>query len=523
MNNPFLNPNINFFKQQHPDSQKKLASWYLKSSINKYQDDLRRTNEQSWQKKGRQKALHLFHQAAKYVPAYRDFLRNHGIKPSSIKSYRDFIKIPCTTKQTYFAKYDLPELAWNGKLATANTISFSSGSTGKPFFWPRGTYQDYEGAFAFEHALTSLFQINQKTTLLVNCFSMGNYVAGVYVYTSAHLLAQKGYPLTIVSPGINYQDTFNIISKTIDKYDQIILCGYPPFLRDILELGESHHIAWHKYKLKFFFASEFFSEKWRDDTLAIAGNRSPLSDSTNIYGTADSAIFAFETPTSIMVRKIASQNSQLQTTLFGLSQMPTFVQYNPLLTFFEIVESEICITSNSGLPLIRYNLKDQGGIISNHQLEKSFAACGLDFKRELEKHQLTSSFYELPHAYITKRTDGAVSFYAILIFPDYIRTGLESPRIEQDVSGKFTIEPGYNKKLEPTITIHVELKPHCKKTSSLKQKIQQEIINGLRKRCAEYSFLEKSIKDKAKPSVILHHKGTSKYFKIGIKQKWILT
>lgn len=520
MNNPFLDPNYPF--DQQSTDYKKLSKWFFESKITDYQKMLNNTTEKKWQSLGQTKALNLFHQAAQHIPAYKKFLKTHQIDHLKIKTAKDFRQVPPTDKPSYFLKYPLEEFSWYGKLANANTISFSSGSTGKPYFWPRTTYQDYEGAFAFEHLLTSLFHIEKKSTLLVNCFSMGNYVAGVYVYTSTHALAQKGYPLTIVSPGINYQDTFNILKKIIHKYDQIILCGYPPFIRDLIELGLEYEINWSKHSIKFFFASEFFSENWRDNTLEQAGVSRPLSNSTNIYGTADSAIFAFETPISILIRKLAQANSNLHKSLFGSQTTPTFVQYNPLLTFFEQIDSEIAITSNSGLPLIRYNLKDQGGIISNQTLIQTLKSHNINLNQQLSKNNLLEAPSQLPHLYITNRSDGAVSFYAILIYPEYIRTGLETKELLGNISGKFTLRSGHNQANQPTLEIHVELRAGITPSLKLTTLIKKSVVAGLKARSAEYSFLEKSIKEKALPVIILHQKGSSEYFKIGIKQKWTI-
>lgn len=521
MKNPFLNKDFPFHEQALIERRKQLIQSYFNLSIAEYQHQLRTVSEDKWLRLGQQKALNLFHLASLHVPAYKLFLRQHKIKPYQIKTFDDLQSVPTTNKPNYFAKYSLKELSWGGTLDHANTISFSSGSTGTPFFWPRGTYQDIEGAFAFEHLLTSLFDIGNKSTLLVNCFSMGNYVAGVYVYTSAHLVAQKGYPLTIVSPGVNYQDTFNILTKTIDQYDQVVLCGYPPFLRDIIELGSKHHIAWKKHHVKFFFASEFFSESWRDNTLLLAGNTSPLIDSTNIYGTADSAIFTFETPTSILVRKLAVNKPGVQNDLFESNLTPTFVQYQPLLTYFEQTNNELAITSNSGLPLIRYNLKDQGKIITHKKLTNVLESHNINLSDEQEKTQIKQTFENLPFLAVTNRTDGAVSFYAITIFPEYIRSGLEVNALRKKVSGKFSLISQTNTAHEPTLIVHVELKQHVRINNALQQEVAQSIIQYLRTRCAEYSFLEKAIKERAIPQIILHHKGQSRFFKIGTKQKWI--
>jgi phenylacetate-CoA ligase len=518
--NPFLNPFLDYSKLYLKNRKKALAHWYYDSDIKDYQKLLKSTPETAWQQLGQAKALHLFHQAAQNVPAYRDFLKKHQINHRLIKSFADFQKVPPTDKPSYISRYPLEQLCWHGRLDTSNIISYSSGSTGTPCLWPRSTYQDFEGAFIFEHLLTSLYRIHQQSTLFINCFSMGNYVAGVYVYTSVKLAAQKGYPLTIVSPGINYQDVSNMLKRLDQKYDQIILAGYPPFIRDVIDLGLSQGFDFKHLNIKFFFASEFFSETWRDHTLALSGDRQPLTDSTNIYGTADSAIFSFETPTAILIRQLTQDRPQLNQALFAAKLTPTLTQYNPLLTFYESIHHELALTSASGIPLIRYNLKDQGGILSNQTIDRTFTAHQLDLNAELRAKQLLQTRHQLPFVFLTNRTDGAVSFYAIQIFPEYVRSGIDAKSLRSFLTGKFTLVSTHDSNQQPELVIHVELAAGVSPQKDLTDQVAQEVVASLLHHCSEFSFLENSLGPKAHPRIKLHKQGTSEFFQVKAKQKW---
>jgi len=522
MTNPFLDPNYYFDKSLLPSTKTSLINWYYQSNITDYNHLLTTKPESYWLKRGQLKALHLFHQAAEHIPAYQDFLKKHHVKPNTIRTYQNFQNLPTTDKPNYITQYPLEALCWHGQLSQSNIVSYSSGSTGSPYLWPRSTYQDIEGAFQFEHLLTSLFGIDKKSTLFINCFSMGNYVAGVYVYTSTKLLSQKGYPLTTVSPGINYQDALNMLTKLADKYDQVILAGYPPFIRDLIEIGIDSGTNFKRLNLKFFFASEFFSETWRDHTLELTNNHSPLTDSTNIYGTADSAIFSFETPTTIVITKLADDHPQLNQNLFHSDLSPTLTQFNPLLTFYESINRELTLTANTGVPLIRYNLKDEGDILPISTVNRIFDQHGFNLTSTLQQHHLDTSSTQLPMVYLTNRTDGAVSFYAIKIFPEYVRGGLEIDTLKHQLSGKFTLISGHTNNHRPELTVHVELTRNAQPSASLKHQVLNSVQQSLRNRCSEYNFLEQSIGKRATPKIVLHLKNHSQYFKVGIKQKWII-
>jgi phenylacetate-CoA ligase len=522
MPNPFINPHLPFEKISTKKFNSQLSKDFYQLNIKNFNQSLFTKSPQYWNQQGEKKALRLFHLAAIHIPAYKDFLKTHHLDHNKISSIRDFSKVPPTDKANYISKYPLESLMWNGKISTANIISLSSGTSGKPYLWPRNSYQDFEGAFQFEHLLTYLFQIDKKSTLVINCFSMGNYVAGTYVLSSIKLLSQKGYPLTLVTPGINYQDILNMLSNLKNKFEQIIICGYPPFLRDVIDIGIEKGFDFSELNCKFFFASEFFSENWRDYTLSLTGKRNQLQDSTNIFGTADSAIFCFETPASIMIRKMVQYNQPLNQALFSSKLTPTLTQYNPLLTFFQTIDSELHLTANSGVPLIKYNLKDHGSILSKNQIVKTFENYGIDFYQELKGNNISNTLHNLPFVFVTNRSDNAVSFYAIKIFPDYIRDSIETKMLSKLLTGKFTLTKAHNSKHHPQLIVHIELNSHTQPSLELKKIILNSVVKSLKRNCDEYRFLISSIGDRAIPIIKLHSYQQSQYFKIGIKQKWLV-
>jgi phenylacetate-CoA ligase len=86
---------------------------------------------------GREDAVRLFHDVAARVPAYRHFLREHGIDHASIETAHDFAGVPLTTKDDYLRRHPLADLCWEGRVEGYDMLAASSGSTGEPTFWPR--------------------------------------------------------------------------------------------------------------------------------------------------------------------------------------------------------------------------------------------------------------------------------------------------------------------------------------------------------------------------------------------------
>jgi len=135
-----------------------------------------------WERRGEKKALQTFHATAERVPAYKDFLKKHGITDhTKIQTLEDFKKyVPLLTKENYILAYDLKE-----RLAVPYedlfTISTSSGTMDKPIYWPRTAFQDKMTSRYFELIFRDVYQIHKLSTLAIVAFSLGNYIAGELV------------------------------------------------------------------------------------------------------------------------------------------------------------------------------------------------------------------------------------------------------------------------------------------------------------------------------------------------------
>src|SRR3989344_3463465 len=94
--------------------------------------------EEFWLREGEAHALSLFHETARRVPAYKDFLKKHKVRHETIKTIEDFEKVPQTDKNSSLRAYPLESLCWDGALAkSSKAFAATSGSTGEPFYFPR--------------------------------------------------------------------------------------------------------------------------------------------------------------------------------------------------------------------------------------------------------------------------------------------------------------------------------------------------------------------------------------------------
>src|SRR5512138_3238943 len=304
-------------------------------------------------------ALALFHEVAARVPAYRSFLQEQKINPADVRSAAGLAGLPLLTKENYLRRHPLPELCRDGRLAAADTVAVSSGSSGRPTVWPRTVLDELAVARRFEHALYSSFRADERRTLVVVCFPLGSWVGGMYTAAACRHLAGKGYPLTVATPGNNVDEILRAVAELGPFYDQVVLAGYPPFLKIVIDAGT----GWERYSIKMLLAGEVFSEGWRDLVGRRAGMANAVTDSVSLYGTADAGVLGNETPLSVTVRRFLADRPGLAEELFGARRMPTLVQYDPSVRFFETHEGTLLFTGNGSVPLIRYHIADDGGLV----------------------------------------------------------------------------------------------------------------------------------------------------------------
>src|ERR1700759_511559 len=112
----------------------------------------------------RERVVGLFHRVVASVPAYRAFLREHGVDPAAVRPFADSGRLPLLTKENYHRRYPLPELCRDGRLDGCDMIAVSSGSTGQPTTWPRAVVDELQIAERFEKVFRT-FQADARRTL----------------------------------------------------------------------------------------------------------------------------------------------------------------------------------------------------------------------------------------------------------------------------------------------------------------------------------------------------------------------
>ncbi|OQW75207.1 MAG: phenylacetate--CoA ligase [Proteobacteria bacterium ST_bin11] len=464
-----------------------------------------------------QKILALFRRCATEVPAYRQFLQAKQINARQIITYSDFQNLPLINKANYMQAYPLPERCFGGSLSGADRVAVSSGSTGVPTFWPRSAEYELDVAVRFEQVFKDSFQADKRTTLAVVCFALGNWVGGMFTTSCCWHLARKGYPLMVATPGNNKSEIFRVVRELAPHFEQTVLLGYPPFLKDVIDAGAAEGIDWPQFKPKLVFAGEVFSEEWRSSLAQRIGSETVCEDSASLYGTADGGVLGNETPFSIAVRRWLAQRPEAARILFGESRLPTLVQYDPCSRFFEIHEGTLVVSGENSVPLLRYHIADKGGVLSYAQIWDFLRQHGV---QSLEDLGLAggSQTRELPFVYVFGRADFTVSYYGANIYPENVTVGLEQPEIMAWVTGKFVLQTQESLAGDKYLHIAVELLPgrvpEPALVATIAASIRTELLR-LNSEFANYTPVEKQL-----PQISLHDFADAEYFPAGVKHRY---
>jgi len=471
--------------------------------------------------RGRQTAVRLFWEMAERVPAYNDFLKKHRFNPRSVTTASDFPKIPVIDKDNYLRQYPLEMLSWDGDLSSTRMISVSSGSTGRPFFWPHGRDQHREGTLLHKYIYDRIFGISDKKTLVVICFSMGTWIAGPFTLLSTIGVSDHHEVLNTISPGIEKEDAVQAIKNLAGNYEKIIIAGYPPFVKDVIDESMEAGIKWKQHDVSLLLAGEAISEEWRNYILEEIGSRDRYHDTSLIYGTADATILGHETPYSILLRRMYNNRPKLMRETFNTSVLPTLVQYYPELRYFEQIGDELIFTARAGIPLCRYNIHDSGRVLTPAEVTEPLKGV-LPSRLKATNIRWLKFWSGLPFVSLNGRKDFTVTLYGLLVYPENIKAALIKPQLRSFVSGKFVVSTEYDKQMEQYLDIQVELKQGHSATAARARAVTSELVRTMMRVNAEYRKLHRSLGSKANPQVALIKKGEPPFDGSGPKHRWSL-
>ena len=224
-----------------------------------------------------------------------------------------------------------------------------------------------------------------------------------------------------------------------------------------------------------------------------------------------------ETPLSICIRRFLANNPNAAKALFGESRLPTLVQYDPNSRFFEVEDRTLLFSGDNGIPLIRYNILDTGGIISYEEMLKFLAQWNFDPVAELENLG-GRGIRQLPFVYVFGRSNFTVSYFGANIYPENVSVGLEQAVIREWVTGKFVMQVQEDADKNRFLFIAVELAPSVETSSDKQTTITSSILTQLKRLNSEFANYVPP--EHQTPQVVLLPTGDPEYFPVGVKHRY---
>jgi phenylacetate-CoA ligase len=319
------------------------------------------------------------------------------------------------------------------------------------------------------------------------------------------MLSAKGYSLVALTPGTNMGEIRRCLTEVSPLFDQTVLCGYPPFLRDVIDELVPIEIDPTEVSLKMLMAGEPISESWRDDMAAKLHMDSPLTDCISMYGTADAGIVGFETQASIQVRRFLSDSPEKRLAALGGQGLPSIFEYQPYRLRVEPNSDLVLLTVLATHPHFRYSIGDSGTATTYAELHS--------------KAGTPSPIVGHPLVALHGRTDHTVSFFGGNVYPEHISAYLDHQDRRQEVTGRFTMLVQHDAGGNRPLTIVVELQPGVDESSELEGRLAEGLETHLLAVNSEYAnYVPKRYQ---RPEVTLRPHKDQEFFARGKKQEYV--
>jgi phenylacetate-CoA ligase len=353
------------------------------------------------------RAFKEFEIAFENVPAYKRFLEDSGWRGKGDNVREIFASLPVMDKANYILPYSTEDRCLDGKFFREGVvIDESSGSTGIPYNWVRSERERETVKKVIAVYLRYCFGADKFVVL--NTFSMGAWATGFNMALAAQSLG------VVKSTGPDVDKIFHTMQFFGNKYPYI-LNGYPPFMKYLIDEGEKRGFPWHEYTIHVMVGGEGMSEGLRDYVSRYA--KTVFSG----YGASDLEIgLGGENPLTVKIRKMCLSDPTLRKSLFGDDQrLPMLFQYNPLDHLVEIIDGDVVVTISKPWtlsPRIRYNIKDEGGMITFDEMKEKLAGHDIDFLQIARECNYPR--WNLPFLFVYGRKDSTISVMGANIYPE---------------------------------------------------------------------------------------------------------
>ncbi len=318
----------------------------------------------------KEKLLPSFKRAAERVPAYNKILHEKNIKAEQVNSLEDFAeKVPILKKEDLFPKFKLKELCINGKLPDDFVSAFTSSGFSGVFSYGITTKLDDENIIQTIKLLFGYeFDSENKRTLFINSQAMG-------------VTFPSPYPM--INTGVRADMVLASIKIFKKQFEQFIVFSEPHFAKKIIEEGVKEGFDWKSCSVSFVLGADYCSDSLIRYLKSFITGKICLN-----FGLSELGLNLFYNNMHLNdLRSVAQKDKSLREALFGdkTEAVPEIMYYFPNKTFIETTNNDkdgfgefvfSMLDKELKMPLIRYNSKDFGKIISFNKLKETLIKKG---------------------------------------------------------------------------------------------------------------------------------------------------
>ena len=279
-------------------------------------------------------------------------------------------------------------------------------------------------AARFEQVFAGSFAAAERTTLAVVCFPLGTWVGGLYTLACARHLAAKGYPITVVAPGNNKAEILRVIPELAAALRADRAAGLPA-----VHQGRDRHRDRRGAGLDRVCDQARAGRRGVQRGVARPGRAagrdepSPCYDSASLYGTADAGR-ARQRDAAVDLRSAVSwpPGRRPPGSCSARHGCRPWSSTTRAAATSRRTTERCCSPADSGVPLVRYHIADEGGLIGYQDMLAFCGRHGFDPMAELRSAAAgrRRGVRPLPFVYVFGRSHFAVSYFGANVYPENV-------------------------------------------------------------------------------------------------------
>lgn len=324
-------------------------------------------------------AGHRALEARRLVPAYQAHLSEVKETPNTLADF------PVTSKANYIKPHPPVTTHIRGKYPARYKVDTSTGTTGPATSWVRSHNEVDTVRKSLQ--LAARIQFGSRNVHYINAFAFGPWATGMTTYelmrsTENSSVFAAGPDKEKILEDIlrvkQSEETQRQLGYEVNEPSQIVIAGYPPFLKELREYITSQGHDFAELNLIGVVGGQAISEAMRD-ILIRDGFKAVYSS----YGASDLDInLGAEADWEITVRKALEQKPALGRELYGVNRgLPMVFHYDPWNYHVECTnENDLiftCTRDDRSSPRIRYNLGDKGRVYASSAVQALLAKHGI--------------------------------------------------------------------------------------------------------------------------------------------------